>query len=175
MWWKALTPAPLAPFYRFDFPTLSNLSPPKHQNLKASFQLYHLPSCRQQRRKLSTAEFWVNGEKMLVATVHLESRDNHPKREDQLRVAAAAFADVEGALELDPAAKAARDAAQVPVSTVLAGDFNFSDVNYHAGRDAVENDSLGTILPGHADLWRVLKGADDPGYTHGETYAAYYA
>ena len=90
--------------------------------------------------------------------MHLESLNNHRKREQQLRVAA--------------------DVLAPHANSVLVGDFNFDSArNFceigEAGSpgggaaQTLENDSLGAILPGHDDVWPLLHpdAAGAPGFT----------
>ena len=140
------------------------------------FECFTVKSSSEQQRKLMTAELWVNGEKLLVGTVHLESRDQHTTRTVQLMSAAAVFDEFHGELDEGYALCGAAPPSRrgVATSSILAGDFNFSDHNYHPGRLQVENDTLGEVLPNHVDVWRALKPVDDPGTTHGTVYVDFY-
>ena len=84
---------------------------------------------------------------MVVSTVHLESLNNHPIREEQMGIANKAQLDFENA--------------------ILCGDFNFCSYrNFDESKPVLENDSLKKKLPGYLDLWSLLHDSSkEKGYT----------
>eukprot|EP00928_Gymnodinium_smaydae_P049922 TRINITY_DN33530_c0_g1_i1.p1 TRINITY_DN33530_c0_g1~~TRINITY_DN33530_c0_g1_i1.p1 ORF type:complete len:309 (-),score=32.46 TRINITY_DN33530_c0_g1_i1:183-1109(-) len=87
-----------------------------------------------------------------VATVHLESLNNHPTRTAQLlecRRLLAPFEDV-----------------------LLVGDFNFdSERNFQPPHRPLENEALGVCLPDYVDVWPALRS--DRGLTFDSTNNPY--
>lgn len=95
-------------------------------------RLYDLPS--EMYRRLLVAECWLNGQRVKVATVHLESmREETPRRIEQLKTIFSILQNTEHA--------------------VLMGDFNF-----RSPRDR----ETAHIGPEYRDLWAELH-PDDPG------------
>lgn len=83
----------------------------------------------------------VAGRSLAVATAHFESLDNHPLRQEQLKIAARSLANYDTA--------------------ILTGDFNFCSYrNYKADTLPLDNDCLQQIVPDYVDLWPALKGND---------------
>eukprot|EP00947_MAST-08B_sp_MAST-8B-sp1_P003651 g3651.t1 len=167
------------------------------RQLNPRFDTFRLPSGVDQGRKLCTAEVWANGEKLLLGSVHLESRaDKQHVRLAQLKVAAAVFGEFERAAaeqlqqqqqqqQQQGSAAAGGASAAVRCSTVLCGDFNAAstaaDLAEGAGRGEEEDEDeeeeqqmVTATLPGHVDLWPMLH-PDDPGYTHGTSYVGFYS
>lgn len=117
--------------------------------IAASFSFHELPTgmCR----RLLVAEL----PRLAVATVHLESLDNHPTREAQLRRCAEVLAPFPNA--------------------VLAGDFNFdSERNFVLARKPLENVALKRYLPDFTDLWATLRPTER-GFTFDSSVNTYLA
>lgn len=121
--------------------------------LRPKFQFHELPTTM--ARRLLTAQLQIpvlesdhsvsTHMPFMLGTVHLESLDTHPVREQQMQIAA-------GVLE------ACTDSA-------LVGDFNFCSYrNFDVEKTPLDNDSLERLMPNHVDLWPLLKG-EERGFT----------
>jgi endonuclease/exonuclease/phosphatase family metal-dependent hydrolase len=108
------------------------------KELKVCFEVTEFVDSAMDRSLLS-ATFRVNGEPVVVGTVHLESLNNHPNRVKQLQVCNA---------QLSPFSHA-----------ILCGDFNFCSYrNYNPDPSKpLENDSLAVTCPEFSDMWLKLK------------------
>ena len=129
-----------------------------HSSLKpVKFATVELPSSMY--RDLLTATFAVHGVAFTCGTVHLESMDTQPVREQQLQIIARHFEE-----------QGCRNA-------VIAGDFNFDchrNFSFHytgaadgvctEGKDAeLDNSCLARLLPDYVDTWRALHPAGSDG------------
>ena len=113
------------------------------KTLKARFNFYELPT--KMERQLLTAEIVYNGAIVLIATVHLESRNSQRIREKQLRICQEVFR-------------------KYP-TVIFCGDFNFCSYSNFSGEGELENNCLAEILPLYQDVWPTLH-SDEKGYTH---------
>mmetsp|Transcript_116777 Transcript_116777/g.183638 ORF Transcript_116777/g.183638 Transcript_116777/m.183638 type:complete len:311 (-) Transcript_116777:231-1163(-) len=107
------------------------------------FSFHELPT--QMCRKLLVTHV----SELTVASVHLESLNNHPTRVSQLRECAKVLAPFQNVL--------------------LLGDFNFdSDRNFDiSAREPLENGVLAQVIPEYVDLWLALRR--EPGKTFDST------
>mgnify|MGYP003385251279 FL=1 len=104
------------------------------KDLKATFTSTEFMDSAMDRSLLAT-EFNLNGERIVVGTVHLESLNNHPNRMKQLEVCNT---------KLSPFTHA-----------ILCGDFNFCSYrNFNQDPSKpLENDCLAEICPEYVDMW----------------------
>jgi len=112
--------------------------------LDVSFQFISLPT--QMGRKMLLAEAtWIDGTRVGVGNVHLESLTNRHVREQQLYVCERVLRDYD--------------------LSILCGDFNFCSYrNYIESDDSLENDNLRRIVPDYNDMWPLLHPTEQ-GYT----------
>eukprot|EP01122_Echinamoeba_exundans_P000894 TRINITY_DN10835_c0_g1_i1.p1 TRINITY_DN10835_c0_g1~~TRINITY_DN10835_c0_g1_i1.p1 ORF type:complete len:344 (-),score=44.48 TRINITY_DN10835_c0_g1_i1:13-1014(-) len=94
-------------------------------------------------RKLLAAYFNVQGKRVAVGCVHLESLDSAKIRQTQLKISNE---------ELSSSSD----------SSFLMGDFNFDDKrNFHIDVTPLENDMMRETLKGWIDTWEHLKPTED--------------
>ena len=144
------------------------------RGLAPSFSFHDLPTSM--ARRLLVATLHTARGPFVVATVHLESLDNQPRRAAQLAMARQVLSRATAAI--------GGGGGSGGCPSVLCGDFNFCSYrNYNPEpavsigrllesdsipRRALENDVLPRLLPQHVDVWPLLrcaKGGEDRGYT----------
>jgi tyrosyl-DNA phosphodiesterase 2 len=113
------------------------------RELQPIFRFHDMPT--DMCRRLLLAETVRGSCRLCVATVHLESLDNHDTREQQLEVCRK---------QLDPFENA-----------ILCGDFNFCSYRNYSGKGDLQNHSIAKILPEYEDMWPMLAPPEHRGYT----------
>eukprot|EP01036_Dinobryon_divergens_P036955 gene36955-48221_t len=111
------------------------------RELSPSFSFENFPS--KMWRKLLVTEFTIDEVPFRIGTVHLESLNNQPMREEQLKVCSKFFEDKSG-----------------NYVSIICGDFNFCsyrNFDMPASRTPrLDNVCLAEILPDFVDLWPAL-------------------
>jgi endonuclease/exonuclease/phosphatase family metal-dependent hydrolase len=122
-------------------------------------------------RELLVAELQLSqGQRFVVATVHMESLNCHNVRVQQMKEIKRVLSSYYDAPDRRVASvDAVSCVAFDPI--VMCGDFNFcSDSNFGAAPSAaypLENNDLSAIFPDFIDVWRALHvGSGDKGYTY---------
>ena len=150
--------------------------------LAPTFSFHDLPTSM--ARRLLVATLHTARGPFVVATVHLESLDNQPRRAAQLAMARKVLSRATAAIGGGGGGGDSGDSGSGGCPSVLCGDFNFCSYrNFNpeppmsiglllesgsSPRRALENDALQRLLPQHVDVWPLLrcgKDGEDSGYT----------